>query len=74
VRRLLARRRLYGVKVGFVWAVFPEDVEAFKRMRRPPGRPRKQVTAEVDTASDLVGERAHAGTQQRLRQRRRPRG
>jgi hypothetical protein len=42
VRRLLAARRLAGTKVGFVWAIFPGDVEAFKRSRRPPGRPRKR--------------------------------
>jgi hypothetical protein len=41
VRRLLLRQRLYGVKVGTVWAIFPNDLEAFKRMRRRPGRPRK---------------------------------
>ncbi|HMJ38136.1 MAG TPA: helix-turn-helix domain-containing protein [Verrucomicrobiae bacterium] len=41
VRRLLASQRLYGTKVGFVWALYPDDVEAFKQMRRPPGRPRK---------------------------------
>ncbi|HZQ49424.1 MAG TPA: hypothetical protein VFB69_03865 [Candidatus Dormibacteraeota bacterium] len=40
VRRLLLRQRLYGIKVGFVWAIFPEDLAAFKRTRRPPGRPR----------------------------------
>jgi len=39
VRRLLAAERLAGIKVGFVWAIFPADVEAFKRRRRPPGRP-----------------------------------
>jgi excisionase family DNA binding protein len=44
VRRLLLRRRLYGIKVGTVWAVLPEDLEAFKRIRRAPGRPRKVVT------------------------------
>jgi len=41
VRRLLAAQRLYGTKVGFVWALYPDDIEAFKQMRRPPGRPRK---------------------------------
>jgi len=40
VRRLLLRQRLYGIKVGFVWAIFPEDLAAFKRTRRRPGRPR----------------------------------
>lgn len=41
VRRLLAARRLAGTKVGFVWAIFPADVEAFQQLRRPRGRPRK---------------------------------
>ena len=41
MRRLLASQRLYGTKVGFVWALYPDDIDAFKQMRRPPGRPRK---------------------------------
>ena len=41
MRRLLASQRLYGAKIGFVWALYPDDIEAFKQMRRPPGRPRK---------------------------------
>jgi len=41
VRRLLLRQRLYGIKIGFVWAIFPEDLAAFKRTRRPPRRPRR---------------------------------
>ena len=40
VRRLLLTRRLYGIKVGPVWAILPEDLERFKSMRRGPGRPR----------------------------------
>lgn len=43
VRRLLGARRLAGTKVGFVWAIFPADVEAFKQSRRPRGRPRKRA-------------------------------
>jgi excisionase family DNA binding protein len=69
VRRLLARQRLYGTKVGSVWAIFPEDVEAFKRTRRPAGRPRKLVAIAAETASDMAGERAHAGTHRKLRKR-----
>ena len=42
VRRLLLRQRLYGIKVGIVWAILPDDLAAFKRTRRRPGRPRKQ--------------------------------
>src|ERR1035437_5697027 len=41
VRRLLLGQRLYGIKVGPVWAILPEDLEEFKRIRRRPGRPRK---------------------------------
>jgi excisionase family DNA binding protein len=75
VRRLLARQRLYGTKVGTVWAIFPDDVEAFKRMRRPPGRPRKlqMSTSDSEMAGQMAGERAHAGTKRRLRQKRRRR-
>src|SRR5205823_5028696 len=43
VRRLLLRQRLYGTKLGFVWVIYPDDLEAFKLLRRPPGRPRKTV-------------------------------
>jgi hypothetical protein len=43
VRRLLLQQRLYGIKVGPVWAILPEDLEQFKRMRRGPGRPRKAI-------------------------------
>jgi excisionase family DNA binding protein len=69
VRRMLARQRLYGTKVGSVWAIFPDDVEAFKRTRRPAGRPRKLPEIVPDTASAIAGERAHAGTRQMLRRR-----
>ena len=50
VRRLLLTHRLYGIKVGPVWAIFPEDLERFKRMRRGPGRPPKaiRILARVD--------------------------
>lgn len=43
VRRLLLKERLYGIKVGPVWAILPEDLEQFKLMRRRPGRPRKAM-------------------------------
>ena len=69
VRRMLARQRLYGIKVGSVWAIFPDDVEAFKRTRRPPGRPRLVPQIVPDTASAIAGERAHAGTRRMLRSR-----
>jgi hypothetical protein len=32
--------RLFGIKVGPVWIVYPEDLESFSRLRRPRGRPR----------------------------------
>jgi hypothetical protein len=69
---LLLRQRLYGIKVGTVWAIFPDDLEAFKRTRRPPGRPRKSVESALDKASaiSIVSERKHAGTDRLLRKRR----
>jgi excisionase family DNA binding protein len=39
VRRLLLSGRLYGIKIGPVWAVFPNDLDAFRQVRRGPGRP-----------------------------------
>jgi excisionase family DNA binding protein len=48
VRRLLIRERLYGVKVGQVWAIYKEDLENFKRLRRPPGRPAKTTARPVE--------------------------
>jgi hypothetical protein len=73
VRRLLLRQRLYGIKVGIVWAILPNDLEAFRRTRRPPGRPRKLVVSAGDKASTAVraGERKRAGTNRLLRKRRR---
>jgi excisionase family DNA binding protein len=71
VRRLLLRQRLYGTKVGFVWAIYPDDLEAFKRMRRPPGRPRKTVNGVDEAAlAKITAERSRAGTEGALRQRR----
>jgi hypothetical protein len=69
VRRLLMRQRLYGIKVGIVWAILPEDLEAFKRTRRPPGRPRKLVANTVDSASSTrtVRERRRARTDRLFR-------
>lgn len=66
---MLARQRLYGIKLGSVWAIFPDDVEAFRRTRRPPGRPRTAPMTEPFTASAIAGERAHAGTHRLLRKR-----
>jgi len=72
VRRLLLRQRLYGIKVGFVWAIFPEDLAAFKRTRRPPGRPRVRPVDPIDEASTkrMATERKRAGTRRLLRMRR----
>jgi hypothetical protein len=71
VRRLLLRRLLYGIKVGPVWTIFPNDLEAFKRMRRPPGRPRKAKRSGPDRASAArtARERVRAGTDRLLRKR-----
>lgn len=76
MRRLLARRRLFGTKIGPVWAIYPDDVDAFKRLRRPPGRPRKLETSTSDgvAAAEIAGERFHAGTNRLLRKKRRRRG
>lgn len=70
VRRLLLRQRLYGTKLGFVWVIYPDDLEAFKRMRRPPGRPRKTAeSANQAKLAHIAGERVRAGTDRLLRPR-----
>ncbi|TAN35057.1 helix-turn-helix domain-containing protein [bacterium] len=73
VRRLLLRQRLYGIKVGNVWAILPNDLEAFRRTRRPPGRPPKLLVIAVDKASStrIARERKRAGTNRLLRKLRR---
>ena len=73
MRRLLLRQRLYGIKVGVVWAIFPNDLEAFERTRRAPGRPRKVGSGTADKASTkrVARERKRAGTDRMLRKRRR---
>ena len=73
VRRMLLRERLYGIKVGIVWAILPNDLEAFRRTRRPPGRPRKLALKAIDQASAIrvVRERKRAGTNRLLRKPRR---
>ena len=72
MRRLLTRQRLYGIKVGTVWAILPEDLKAFKRTRRPPGRPRKFGISAPDKASitRMARERRRAATDRFLRKRR----
>jgi hypothetical protein len=76
VRRLLLRQRLYGIKIGPVWAVFPNDLEAFKRMRRPPGRPRKIERSEpdVESVARVATERLGTDTDRLLRKRQRQPG
>jgi hypothetical protein len=71
VRRLLLMNRLYGIKVGPVWAIFPNDLDAFKRGRRLPGRPRKVERSALDRASAArtARERVRAGTDRLLRKR-----
>jgi hypothetical protein len=74
VRRLLLRQRLYGTKIGFVWAIYPDDLVAFKRLRRPPGRPRKPRAGTSERAASdvrIAGERKRAGTDRMLRGKRR---
>lgn len=72
VRRLLLNERLYGIKIGNIWAIYPDDLEAFKRMRRPPGRPPKLEVISANRASivRIAGERRRAGTDRYLRKRR----
>jgi hypothetical protein len=69
---LLLRQRLYGIKVGVVWAILPADLDAFRRTRRRPGRPRKLTISAVDKASTtrMDRERKRAGTNRLLRKRR----
>jgi hypothetical protein len=71
VRRLLLRQRLYGIKVGVVWAIFPNDLEAFRRTRRAPGRPRKVLVSGAEKASTkrMARERTSAGTGRLLRKK-----
>lgn len=71
MRRLLLRERLYGTKIGSVWAIYPDDLEAFSRTRRPPGRPRKleRSKSERASAARIAGERTSAGTDPLLRKR-----
>jgi hypothetical protein len=72
VRRLLLRERLYGIKIGTIWAIFPDDLAAFKRSRRPPGRPRVLTLDARNEASakGMASERKRAGTARLLRKRR----
>jgi hypothetical protein len=41
VRRLLLRQRLYGTKVGSVWAIFPNDLERSSGCGAPQDGPVK---------------------------------
>jgi excisionase family DNA binding protein len=66
VRRLLATQRLFGIKVGPVWAIYRDDLEGFQRMRRQPGRPPKsagQGASERKTRSRINAERAGVRTE-----------
>ncbi|HEY8641621.1 MAG TPA: hypothetical protein VIO84_02520 [Candidatus Dormibacteraeota bacterium] len=72
VRRLLLRERLFGVKVGQVWAIYKEDLENFQRLRRPPGRPRKMIDPTEDgDLRRIDNERSDAHTDGFLRKPRR---
>jgi hypothetical protein len=69
VRRLLASQRLFGIKIGPVWCVYPEDLETFMRERRPPGRPRNaplRPVGEEDTRNRITEDRVAAGTDDAL--------
>jgi excisionase family DNA binding protein len=71
VRRLLLNQRLYGIKIGPVWALFPNDLDAFRQLRRPPGRPPKVQASAQDQASAarVATERKQARTNRLLRKR-----
>ena len=75
VRRLLLTQRLFVVKIGPVWGVYPADLESFQRMRRSPGRPRKskrQLSDETTTRARIDAERTGTGGEAgRLKPRRR---
>jgi hypothetical protein len=76
VRRLLASQRLYGIKVGPVWGVYPKDLESFLRVRRRPGRPRASAArpvGEEDTRNRITRVRRSAGTDDSLLKPKRPR-
>lgn len=45
VRAALAAKRLPGRKVGKIWLFKTDHVEAFGRIERPTGRPRKEAVA-----------------------------
>lgn len=74
VRRLLVTQQLFGVKIGPVWGVYPDDLDSFQRVRRPPGRPRKtdtQSVAEKKTRATINLERSVAQTDASRRKPRR---
>ncbi len=75
VRRLLLGQRLYGIKIGPVWAVFPNDLDAFRQLRRAPGRPPKVQASAEDLASvaRVASERKQSRTNRLLRKRSRSR-
>jgi hypothetical protein len=61
VRRLLLQHRLYGIKVGPVWAILPEDLEEFKGMRRGRGRPPKAIRVLARVEREAFKRRRKAG-------------
>lgn len=69
MRRLLITQRLFGIKVGPVWAIYPEDLASFSRLRRPRGRPRKgeaRPGGEAERRTRIDSERTSAGTDDAL--------
>jgi len=75
VRRLLASQRLFGIKVGPVWGVYADDLASYQRVRRPPGRPRRSATQQLDDREirqRIDAERRGAGTEGRRLKPRRP--
>lgn len=46
VRQLIAEGRLKPTRVGSVYLLLRSDVEAFKKQKRAPGRPKKKPAAK----------------------------
>jgi hypothetical protein len=66
---LLITQRLFGIKVGPVWVIYPEDLESFSRLRRPRGRPRKgqpRPGGEAERRDRIDNERTSVGTDEAL--------
>lgn len=43
VRQLIYKGDLPAKQIGWQWVILRPDLDAYKKRRRPPGRPRKQA-------------------------------